>query len=257
MGNAVCLALTLSPVAACGAPPAKPKPAGMASFFEPFDRLDPKRWYISDGWVNGAHQACTWSRDNVSAAGGTLRLILRRAPDKLRSHRCAELRTHEATGYGTYEVRLRSAAGSGLNTAMFTYSGPPMTPVHDEIDFEFLGKDTGKVQLNFFTSARGGHERMIPVGADAAGGFNTYAFEWAPGRVRWFVNGTLVRTEEGAAMPRVPGQFFLSLWAGAPPVDGWLGRFDPAAGPAVAEVDWVAFTRAGERCLFPQSITCR
>lgn len=263
-----CAALALAPVAACAAPTPTPAPAATPtptsapqgktapSFFDPFDRLDTARWYISDGWVNGDYQSCSWSRDNVSAAGGILRLILRRAPDKLRSHRCAEIRTHAAHGYGTYEVRLRSAAGSGVNTAMFTYSGPPMTKVHDEIDFEFLGHNPLQVQLNYFVGARGGNEKSVGTGTDLSAGFNTYAFEWLPGSTRWFINGKLVRSETGASQPAVPGQFFFSLWSGAPSLDGWLGRFDPAAGPVAADIDWVGYTRPGERCRFPESVTC-
>lgn len=279
-----CVALASAPVAACAEPTAIPaatptptpaakskpaattgaktgakptaKTAGAPSFFEPFDRLEAKRWYVSDGWTNGNHQACTWMRGNLSASGGILRLILRRAPNKHRSHGCAEIRTHAAHGYGTYEARIRSAAGSGLNTAMFTYSGPPMTRVHDEIDFEFLGKSPNRVQLNYFVAARGGNEKMVGIGTDLSAGFNTYAFEWLPGSMRWFINGNLVHSKAGTGLPSVPGQFFFSLWAGAPSLDGWLGKFDPAAGPVSAEIDWAAYTRPDERCRFPESVTC-
>lgn len=269
-------ALALAPVAACAeptpanktmaeptsaassAPAARPaaKPPGGPSFFEPFDRIDRKRWYVSDGWKNGGHQACTWSRESLSAAGGILRLTLRQAPNKLSSHRCAEIRTHAGHSYGTYEARMRSAAGSGLNTAMFTYSGPPMTKVHDEIDFEFLGKDPGRVQVNYFVAARGGNEKLVGIGTDLSSGFNTYAFEWLPGSMRWFINGKLVHSKTGDGLPSVPGQFFFSLWAGSPSVADWLGKFDPAAGPVAAEIDWAAYTRPDERCRFPESITC-
>lgn len=232
------------------------KGAGGPSFFDSFDRLDAKRWYVSDGWTNGAHQSCTWLRDNLSASGGTLRLILRKLPNKHRNHGCAEIRTHARHGYGTYEARMRSAAGSGLNTAMFTYSGPPLTKVHDEVDFEFLGKDPRQVQLNYFVGAKGGNEKMVGIGSDLSAGFNTYAFEWLPGSMRWFINGKLVHSKTGDNLPSVPGQFFFSLWSGASAVDGWLGKFDPAAGPVSAEIDWAAYTRPGERCRFPESITC-
>ena len=273
-------ALVLAPVAACAEPgtpsapvekasakPAEKVPAkgksrpgakggGAPSFFDSFDRLDARRWYVSDGWTNGSHQSCTWLRDNLSASGGTLRLIVRKAPNKHRSHGCAEIRTHARHGYGTYEARMRSAAGSGLNTAMFTYSGPPLTKVHDEVDFEFLGKNPQRVQLNYFVGAKGGNEKMVGIGSDLSSGFNTYAFEWLPGSMRWFINGKLVHSTTGGNLPSVPGQFFFSLWSGAPSVDGWLGRFDLAAGPTSAEIDWAAYTRPDERCRFPESITC-
>ena len=109
------------------------------SFFEDWNQIDLKRWYVSNGWVNGAYQSCAWSKYNVRAVNGRLQLLLTKAPNALRTYRCAEIRTHVGLGYGLYEARIRTAAGSGLNTAMFTYSGPPMTKVHDELDFEFLG----------------------------------------------------------------------------------------------------------------------
>lgn len=244
------LVVALSPAQAAA-------PAMTTSFFDPFDALDTKRWYVSNGWANGAHQGCTWSRDALKVASGALTLRLYKAADKLRSHRCAELRTHARLGYGWYEARIKTAAGSGLNTAMFTYSGQPLTKVHDEIDFEFLGKDPTGVQMNYYTNAKGGHESRGAVGGAASAGFNHYAFDWSPGRIRWFINGRLVRTADGAALPTTSGQFFLSLWNAGPSVYNWLGRFDPGAPPVNAQIDWIAYTRAGERCRFAASQSCR
>jgi endo-1,3-1,4-beta-glycanase ExoK len=227
------------------------------SFFEPFDRLDPLRWYISDGWSDGAFQACTFSRSNLRVAGGMLDLRLTRAPERPTGFACPEIRTYARLGYGTYEARIRTAAGAGLNTAMFTYSGKPLTPVHDEIDFEFLGKSPGTVQLNYFVGGQGNHGSVPALGHDGSGTFTRIAFVWLPESIRWYVDGRLVREETGRRLPSTPGQFFLSLWsAGAPSYD-WLGKPDPAILPALAQVDWVAFTKMGESCKFPQSITCQ
>ncbi len=244
------------PVASQTAPvpaAAGPVVAAGPSFYEPFDRLDLSRWAVSDGWLNGDHQGCTWSRDNAFVQKGVLQMVLAKARDRLRPYRCAELKTNAALGHGAYEARIRTAAGSGLNTAMFSYVGP----VHDELDFEFLGKDTGIVQLNYWTHGQGGRETFPKLGFDASAGFHDYAFVWEPGRLRWFIDGRLVREENGGAMPTTAANFFLTLWSGSHTIDGWLGPLDEAKTPAVAEVDWAAFTRAGERCRFPQSITCK
>lgn len=227
------------------------------SFFEPFDKLDQKRWYVSDGWVNADWHGCAWSRQAVSVSGGMLRMRILRAPNKFRAYKCAELQTKTRFGYGWYEARMRTAAGSGLNTAMFTYSGPPLTKVHDEIDFEFLGKSPTTVQLNYYVSAKGGRESYPQLGFDASKGFHTYAFEWTPGRIRWFIDGRLVRTASDATMPQVTGKLFLSLWNGGKGVDDWLGKADESAIPASADVDWIAYTRSGERCRFAESTSCR
>jgi endo-1,3-1,4-beta-glycanase ExoK len=249
-----------APAASCAQAPAKPvaeQPGAAGSFFDDFKQLDQRRWYISDGWTNGGHQGCTWSRANVAASGGTVSLVLARANDRQRPYRCAEIRTYARHGYGVYEARMRTAAGSGLNTAMFTYSGPPTTPVHDEIDFEFLGKASSNVQLNYYVTKRGGNESAPALGFDASAGFHDYAFVWKPGRIDWYVDGKLVRSAEGAAMPVTAGQFFFSLWNGTSSVDGWLGAFDASRTPVQAEIEWAGFTKAGEKCRFAQSLTCR
>ncbi len=226
------------------------------SFFEPFDRIDSSRWYVSDGWVNGNHQGCSWSRDNVRLERGVLKLLHTKAPNHLRVFKCAEIRTNARFGFGLYEARIRVAAGSGLNTAIFTYSGPPLTNVHDEIDFEFLGKTPSKVQLNYFSSARGGHESLEPLDTNASVGFNNYAFEWLPDRIKWYVNGNLVRVTTGSMTPSVAGQFLLTLWSGSSALDAWLGKFDDPRYSISADFDWVAYTRLGEKCRFPESISC-
>ncbi len=49
-----------------------------ASFVENFDKLDRGRWYISDGWSNGAHQNCAWSKGQVSVSDGEALVVGRR-----------------------------------------------------------------------------------------------------------------------------------------------------------------------------------
>lgn len=255
---AAAVALDRSPDAAPQRPePAKPLPQGTGSFFDPLDRLDPARWTPSDGWANGDYQGCAWSRENISISKGVLQMRLGKAQDRVRPYRCAEIKSNAPYGYGTYEARIRSAAGSGLNTALFTYSGPPLSPVHDEIDFEFLGKNSGQVQLNYFTGGKGEHGSTPDLGFDAAAGFNDYAFVWAPDSIKWYVNGKLVREARGAGLPSTPGNLILSLWNGTKVFDDWLGPFDATRTPVAAEYDWVAFTKAGERCRFPASVTCK
>src|SRR4051812_269104 len=105
---------------------------------------------------------------------------------------------------------MGAGPGSGLKSAMVTHLGKPLTPVHDEIDFEILGRSPQRVQLNYFVNGRGENAQNVAVGSDSSHQFNTYAFEWRPESVRWFINGRTVRTTTGSAIPKTPGQFFLS-----------------------------------------------
>ena len=233
-----------------------------ASFHDGFERLDNDRWYLSDGWSNGAHQNCEWRAGNAVAGDGTLRLVY--GPNAAdantdRAFACAEVQTKERFGFGTYEARLRAVGRSGYNSAFFSYIGPTDGVPHDEIDFEVLGRDAARVQLNRYVDGKGGHEQMVPVPGGADAEFHDYAYVWEPGRLRWYVDGTLVgEATDAATIPASPMKIFASLWAGETSPD-WLGRFD---GPLVEddrptmEIDWIAYTAPGEACLFPDSITC-
>jgi endo-1,3-1,4-beta-glycanase ExoK len=226
------------------------------SFFDELNQIDYKRWYVSNGWVNGDHQGCTWTADQVRIVNGRLQLRVTKARNALRNYKCGEIRTRASLGYGLYEARMRTAAGAGLNTAMFTYSGPPLTKVHDELDFEFLGKSPDKVQTNFWVNKVGVNEVNVPVPGGAAAAFNNYAIDWSPTGIKWYINGKLVRSESGDVLPVTPGQFFLSLWSGSATSANWLGTVPTTMKSAVAEVEWVGFSAPGTKCQFAQSMSC-
>jgi endo-1,3-1,4-beta-glycanase ExoK len=226
-----------------------------ASFVENFDRLDSSFWYVSDGWNNGSHQNCTWSKQQVGIDGGRLQLRFEAKPSGERQYACGEIQTRQRYGYGTFEVRMKAASGSGLNSAFFSYIGPTDKKPHDEIDFEVLGKNAGEVQVNQYISAKGGNEKLIPVAGGADKAFNDYAFIWAKDRLRYYVNGKLVQeVTDPAKIPSNPQKIFVSLW-GSDTLKNWMGAFAYAGG-ARMEVDRIAFTAPGEKCRFPESISC-
>jgi endo-1,3-1,4-beta-glycanase ExoK len=226
-----------------------------ASFVEEFDQLDKKLWYVSDGWNNGAHQNCTWSAEQVAVRDGKLELSFDAASGGERQYACGEVQTRQRYGYGTYEVRMKSATGPGLNSAFFTYIGPTDKKPHDEIDFEVLGKDTSRVQLNQYIAAKGGNEKLIEVPDGADGGFNDYAFVWQENRLRYYLNGALVHeVTDPQKLPTNAQKIFLSLW-GTDTLSDWMGRF-AFTGPTKLEVERVAFTAEGEACQFDGSVAC-
>jgi endo-1,3-1,4-beta-glycanase ExoK len=213
-------------------------------FFLPYPYIDAGHWYLSEGWVNGPHQSCEWRKDAVSAADGHLKMTLSDRGGKIRPIGCPEMHTVTPTGYGIYETRMKTAAGSGLNTNMFTYIGPPTGGrQHDEIDFEFLGKDPHTVQLNYWTAGKGGHEYIDQLGFDAAAAFHDYSFDWEKDKIAWYVDGKKVHeTAAGATdLPVTPQRIYVSLWSGSAIEDSWLGLFTYSK-PVTAEVEWVKFT---------------
>lgn len=226
-----------------------------ASFVETFSELDQKRWYVSDGWNNGPHQNCNWSKDQVKIENGHLTLSFEKRDSKDRSYVCGELQTRERFGFGTYEIRMKAATGSGLNSAFFTYIGPTDKQPHDEIDFEVLGKNTGQVQVNQYIGGKGGNEKLVPVEGGADQAFNDYAFVWEKERLRYYLNGKLVHeVTDPAKIPQNPQKIFASLW-GTDTLKDWMGKFE-YAGSVSMQVERIAYTAPDEKCLFPGSVTC-
>lgn len=226
------------------------------AFFEGFDRLDRGRWYVSDGWTNGDHQNCLWSRRAVEVRGGRLRLALIPAgvagsPD----HLCGEIQTERVFGHGTYEARIRTSDVSGLNAAFFTYIGPVHGKRHDEIDVEILTRDPGTVEFNTFVDGRMMHGGAADLDPPSDEAFHKFAFQWRPDGVRWFVNDREVHAAQGF-VPFEPMKIYLSHWSTGTLTD-WMGPFEVPAEPVIMEVDWVAFTPLGTRCQFPESVLCR
>jgi endo-1,3-1,4-beta-glycanase ExoK len=253
----LCLSFTIIGAGLAGALPASAQQAAGTSFVDDFDKIDRSVWYISDGWNNGPHQNCTWSKDQVKIDNGKLELGFAQGKSKDRNYQCGEIQTKKRFSYGTYEARIKTATGSGLNSAFFTYIGPTDKKPHDEIDFEVLGKNAGQVQVNQYISAKGGNEKLVPVVGGADQGFNDYAFVWEKDRLRYYVNGKLVQeVTDPSKIPTNAQKIFFSLW-GTDTLSGWMGKFAYSGQPATMQVKRVAFTAPGEKCLFPESITCK
>lgn len=252
-GLAIFMALTVLPaVSAANVAGAAEAP----SFVDDFTKLDGSRWMISDGWTNGDHQNCTWSKRQVKVADGLLALNFDKLQLKDRDYACAEIQTKQRFGFGTYEARLKTGTGTGLNAAFFTYIGPVDKQPHDEIDFEVLTKDTSKVQVNAYISGKGKNEVFADVAGGADKAFNDYAFVWEPDRLRWYVNGQLVNTiTDPAKLPSHPQKIFFSLW-GSDTLTGWMGPFADPGRTVTLQVDRLAFTALGQPCQFPESVAC-
>ena len=234
---------------------AQDKTAG-ASFVEEFDSLDSSFWYVSDGWSNGNHQNCVWSKKQIRIEDGKVQRGLEKADVRDREFACGEIQTRARYGYGTYEARMKAGEDSGVNSAFFTYIGPTDKKPHDEIDFEVLGKNLRQVQLNQYVSAKGGNEKMVGLDEEADTTFHDYAFIWEKDRLRYFVNGELVHeVTDPAKIPSNPQKIFLSFW-GTDNLSSWMGHFS-YEGPRTMEVERVAFTAQGDECQFAESLLCK
>jgi endo-1,3-1,4-beta-glycanase ExoK len=220
--------------------------AAQGSFFDGLDSQS-ALFQKADGWTNGAPFYCGWRADRVNFSGGIMTLTLSNAscPSGCSNipYGSGEYRTVAKYGYGRFEARFKAAKASGTVAAsLFTYTGPSTGTPWDEIDIEILGKDTTKMQTNYYTNGVGGKEVMINLGFDASAGFHTYAFEWTSTAIRWYVDGNLVHTETGSKgpLPTNPGQIMVNLWPGTG-VDSWLGPFS-YTGALQAQYDYISYS---------------
>jgi endo-1,3-1,4-beta-glycanase ExoK len=212
-------------------------------FFAQYPAIDKSIWYFSNGWSNGPHQSCEWNASYVFGDNNHLKLILDDKPGKTRAYSCGEIQTYKTYSYGRYESRMKASKGSGMNSAFFTYIGPPNgAALQDEIDFEFLGKDEQLVQVGYWHDGKNYDVKVVDLGFDASAAYHDYVFEWYPDHVVWFVDGKQIHETSGDyPIPALPGKIFFSLWSGGKPVDDWLGHFTYES-QREFDVEWVKFT---------------
>ncbi len=209
-----------------GADPA----AASSPFVERFDApRDASDWTVSTYAHPGGWIQTRWSEDQIdwSETGEvTIRLVPSDANEIGKPFVSGELKRQERTYYGRYEVVMRAARGSGLNSTFFTYTGPHQGDPHDEIDFEFLGRTPTKVWLNYYVNGDAQMEGPTELGFDASAAAHHYAFTWTEHEIRWYADGQLI-AQVGAddpSPPKTPSEIYLSLWAGSPQ---WLGYAAP------------------------------
>ena len=195
--------------------------------------------FESANWPNGNPFNCVWRPSQVTFANGSMILNLTR--DDTGSgypYKSGEYRTKSFFGYGYYEVRMKATKNVGVVSSFFTYTGPSDNNPWDEIDIEFLGKDTTMVQFNWYKNGVGGNEYYHRLGFDASQDFHTYGFEWRPNYISYYVDGVKVYTGY-RNIPSTPGKIMMNLWPGTG-VDEWLGRYDGRV-PLTAEYKYIKY----------------
>lgn len=167
---------------------------------------------------------CTWRAYNANVNNGVLNLSITNDWNYgSKPYAGAEYRTRDKFGYGLYQVSMKPAKNPGIVSSFFTYTGPSDGTPWDEIDIEFLGKDTTKVQFNYYTNGVGNHEYLYDLGFDASTSYHVYAFNWQPNYIAWLVDGKEVYRAYNN-IPSHPGKIMLNIWPGTG-VDDWLGAY--------------------------------
>lgn len=208
--------------------------------------------FASDGWSNGGVFNVWWTGSNVTYTDGQLHLGISEAGDEVeQDYYGGEVRTGLYYGYGDYSVKMKPSKTEGTASTFFTCTGPydiangEPNP-WDEIDIEFLGKDTTGVQFNYYVDGQGGHEYWYELGFDASEEFHEYGFRWEEDSITWFVDGEAVysvNTEDNGPMPSTPGRILMNYWCGTEDAEGWMGVYTPDS--ATVDYEWVKTSAQG------------
>lgn len=219
------------------------------------DTLDRTKWNLRHSEGRDVDRGCnTDSTANTFVTGGNLVLRALRQPARCSGQQRAYSQAYLDTmgrahwTYGRFEMRARSPTGPGTSTGLWpAFWLRPEDGGHGEIDVvELPGGDRWypkATQAIFFDYSPVKQEsRSWPRPDGHPGdGFHTYAVEWEPGALRWFIDDTLVWQRDRASTPwfdeafAKPYNIRLNIQVG-----GWLG--DPDAEtrfPADFVVDYI------------------
>ena len=237
-------------------PPPAPMPQGeksparpMPEFVDRFRTHDTKRWQVSDGWRNGDYMVNDWRATQARFGRGLTLILERRKTDKA-DFTSGEVQSTATYGSGYYETAMRAAPGSGVVSALFTYTGPHFGDPWDEIDIEFLGSKPREVMFTYFTDGKK-ESKVVALPFDATKETHRYGFDWQPGYIRWYIDGELKHEVTGAtlALPTRRQKIMTEVWASSTLTD-WVGPFDAKALPTGAVYECVSYAvkRGGQGC---------
>lgn len=119
--------------------------------------------------------------------------------------------------FGKIEVNMKAAPGGGVVSSVVLESDDL-----DEIDWEWVGSQTGQGQSNYFGKGfTGNYDRGAVHNVDAMN-YHTYGLTWTDKSIEWLIDGNVVRTltpdqVSGDHYPQTPMQLKIGSWAAGDP----------------------------------------
>ncbi|WP_309122810.1 carbohydrate binding domain-containing protein [Paenibacillus sp.] len=229
---------TLLPASATAEKGKTEKPLWTQVWGDEFDdgAIDRSKWTFdltngesvgNPGWGNNELQYYTDRADNVKEENGKLVITARKEAYEGFSYTSARIKTKGlfSKAYGKFEIRASAPTGKGLWPAIwmlpedYRYGG---WAASGEIDImEGWGSRPRTVAGTIHYGSQWpnntytGKEYELPNGSTIQD-FHTYAIEWEPGEIRWYVDGVLFNTQND----------WYSVTAGQPANNAYPAPFD-------------------------------
>ncbi|KFX71082.1 hypothetical protein TMS3_0103830 [Pseudomonas taeanensis MS-3] len=191
-----------------------------AVFNDSLESIDTERWLFRDDTFPG--NLALFRPENITVRPGSgITLTVKEEPLGVRDFSAAAISSCQKYLFGKFEVSMQATRVPGLVTGFFLHRDSP----RQEIDIEIVGNRSNHMLVNVFYNPGGdgarfdygyrGTPSLIPLGFDAADAFHTYAIEWDPSEIRWFVDGRLVYRRgvwDPTPIPHLPMTLHVNTW---------------------------------------------
>lgn len=180
-------------------------------------------------------------------ASSLLLLAVSVIPRSALAVKSGELYTEASHPFGRFEASINFPQGDGVVGAYFLWkTGSEVAGTFwNELDFEKIGADCQLESNAFYGNPAAVHAQRHTPATLLCGTAHTYAFEWTPEYLAWFIDGVEVRRETGAAATAYAEnatagmQYRFNIWPGDA---SFGGNFDPSILPVYEEIDWVQYS---------------
>lgn len=157
----------------------------------------------------------------------------------------AELYRTQAYFYGRFEARVQFAPGEGVVGSFFLWKdGSSSTTSWNELDFEKTNA-TCRLQTNIWTGTGTQSAEIDTPTFNICVGYHTYAFDWTPDYIAWFIDGNQIRKVTGASVTEYTQNasqgmaMHFNVWVGN---SSFGGTLDPSTLPVNQYISWVQYS---------------
>lgn len=163
-----------------------------------------------------------FKKENINIVQNKCLLNLKKERYKFKDYTAASFSSKHCFLFGRFEINMKVSKAKGIVSAFFLHRNDPW----QEIDIEILGNDTSKLLTNVYFNpgingtglnyGNRGTPILIDLGFDASEDYHSYAIEWEPYEIRWYVDNKLIHKRilwEPTPIPNQPMKLFCSIWS--------------------------------------------